>query len=1568
MAIHIRAVAKKTWIITLRALLVTLLFIAMCIAWLIGTEGGRIVLVKQGLHAWQLWSGYQVELVGLRIPSLSHWEASQVHIKGNNDLLLELDNLALDWRWRYALQNRWWVERLNLDQVRVTMPEPEPQTSGNQNLSNLYYIWSVIPAIRVDRLHVNKVDIKRPHYPALQADLNAQLEINWGDLPARFLIAMQNAEDNNSYAVRLSADAIDQIRLRGSLVTNPDTAWAEWIKWQLPEPAEAQWDVLVDYGQTGQLDIQLDQWSMPWQSHLLQASGQFSYLVDDYEFRFKSLLIDLDGQAAKLTGSLAPKVSELSVDIEQWPLEPLAQLISLDSIQGETSVQGILHGGWSQPQFAGTAKASGLWQQHEFTFSSETQSERAVLAIRNGELTLANNSLALTGTLDWVSDQVDISVQGQFASDPVFRPWLNGPLADFNGSANVTGTIAGDIRNPAISFDSHTKGQWRNDAFTATAAGKWKRGVVTLDQLAMNSDLLQVTGTGEHDQTTNDWQTELTVNRLHTDLLSRLNIHFPVPFSGMISGEIKASGDLSGFDLSGDTEFNGQWQEKDLQANVRINRLSPEGLTLGKTTLHLADSELNASGTIDWSQQRLDLDLNHQSWPLDTVAVWLPFWPDVLDTMQVNLTGDTNISGSWNQPAIQTDTQVRGSWFDEPITAHMQTDPTSATQWVVPTLDAQWLGAQWHYQGDFNPGQLLLDGSVRISDLHTDWIPLLSQSFTGAKRTLPEGFDLQLNAETSINGKLTAPVLQGKARLAGTLDDEALSMALDIKHLDSHRIDIENASGQWSEGQWQVSGLFDWSETDIALNISTNSPDAHYLIPWLSLIFADQTYMQWLNGWQGSLQGQLDIDNRSDDWQISGDINSSGVLYDEDYQLHWQGEGQLNEALTHHLTASWGVAEGSASLVSNATDIKGDVNVSWLNYQQLHHLWTRVPDNLMGYVNANIQLDGSQSNPRYEAKLDSIGQFQAKYAHRFKADLAVTGQGADWNISQTIVEIPGAMSASLSGAGTGRNGSLLLEGVLPNTHYWITNEEIGEGEAGFQLSAKGDLLEPEVTGKLNWRASNWPISLSADLSTDDEHYMFSTALYSEESTAVKGSVRWKRLSLPDFLGQWQQVPMNASLMVNTPLSLLDPFFISQPDILLAGDIAGAIDVEGSLVKPTWQGQLSWLNGQFEHTQYGVLLRAINMTLDADADRWHIKADATDGRRGTLNLSGDVTFAPQADHILSHTMNIGAQFSNAHLLNQAQMEAALSGNLAIRGPYQDVMLSGDINIVSLNMQTDTFLADGAPQLNIVTQDDLLNAFETERPFYWPKGNWNANLIANQRVNLYGQGINAELEGNLRLTKDLYAPEISGQFDLVRGTYSALGRVFQLTEGSIQIENDQMVLDISGTNTMNLRLDNNTLQSVVVTVRIIGNQDSLALSLTSDSDLEQDELLAQILFGKIIEDLDVLQAIQLANTINKLRTGNSGFDPVGATREEIGLDSLVVDTETDEEGNLGLNISVGKYLNDYLYLEVESQVGSDREARGSLQYQLTPNTTLELYTQGQSGVFDENGLELNWSLDY
>jgi autotransporter translocation and assembly factor TamB len=1568
MAIQLRAVAAKTWRSVLRISLLLLLTTVIILAMVIGTEGGRIGLVRQGLSAWQVFSGQRIELTGLRSPGLGQWKIGRILVEDlPSTPRIELSDVDLQWQWRYAIQNRWWFKSLSIDSVRVDLGEPKQ--SGGENFSSIYEVWPNIPAIRLERLHVNQLRVTRPRYPDFKGELNGQAEINWGAIPARFLVSMSDAQSDSQYALQLSADAIDQFRLQGSLLAQPESDWARWINWELSEPAQANWNVKVDYSQPGFLAVDVDDWALPWKSHILKAQGQLLYDIENIKISFLPMSLTLDDQPASLEGWIEARDSELFVSLDDWTLSPFAQILDQPNLNGRVSINASWLGGWQQPRLDGRFQANGQWNEHFYGLSMTSVAGLSSLNITEGQLSLANNQFDLEGNLDWVTNEIDVDVIGTVQTDPLFRDPMPDALSELQAELTIAGRVTGNYADPLVSLTVKGGGRWRDDPIKLAASARWSGGELNLSDLYVYSQPLQLKGTLNADTASGVWQGQFDIVEWRSDILSRLNIQFPVPFTGSGYGNINLNGQGTDIGMSGDIAVQGLWQQWPVNAQIKLADISNSELRLGASSIRLDQSETTLQGSVNWSSKQIDLTLEHQDWPLASLPPWFGFWPEIMSTLDGDLTGKTRVHGLWNRPAIDTDSKFIGSWFEEPITLSLVTRADSANQWQVPVLQAQWLEGQWRYQGQFKPYDLELNGQAGLENIHVKYIPLLSREFTGSERSLPDAMDLAIDATVDLRGKLTSPALSGDVAFQGFVGDDPLDMTANIGYLDTSYVDIVQAQGTWANGQWVLDGLYDWRLNQWAMNIETDTKDTRYLVPWLQLALNQNTEMDWLNHWTGNLQGRMQLDNRTKDWLIDGDLSSSGLLYDDDYSINWRGTGRLNQALNHQISSSWGSAEVTASLISDTKTVDGRITSQWLSFEQMRFLSPQVPDYLAGLVNADIGIQGDWSNPSFQAQIASTGQFEFETPHRFNANIDVSGNANSWSINQSVLEIPNALQLALSGEGEGLAGQLLLEGILPDTRYWIANDEIGPGESAFKLDIDGDFLNPNLNGQWEWRAQTWPITLKSNLSTLDEQYRLETTLRSNQQTRMSASMLLGQTPWLGLLQSWRSTPFELNSEFNTPMSVLDPFFADQPDIAISGDVSGRLNLSGTLISPNWQGDILWSSGTFEHAAYGSLLSDVNFMLSGVGRQLNINGKANDGAQGRIALTGGIDFTPQEAQPLAHNMSLSIEAENAHLLNQAQMDAALSGTLDLNGSYHDTTISGQLSVSPLTMQSDTFLWDGAPQLNIVNPNNQGQNATLTRPTYWPDGQWDVSLLANNRVNLYGQGISAELAGELELSDNLYQPVVAGRFDIVRGTYSGLGQIFTLTNGSVQIQNNQLVLDIQGEGTAQLRKDG-TLESIPVVLRITGNQDALNLALSSSSAeyQDQDELLALLLFGKIVSELDFIQAIQLANVVNKLRTANSGFDIIGETRDSFNLDALVIDTQSNEEGNLTFNVSAGKYINDFLYLEVEQGVGAERDIRGSLQYQVTPNTNVELFTQSESGELESNGIELNWSWDY
>lgn len=220
----------------------------------------------------------------------------------------------------------------------------------------------------------------------------------------------------------------------------------------------------------------------------------------------------------------------------------------------------------------------------------------------------------------------------------------------------------------------------------------------------------------------------------------------------------------------------------------------------------------------------------------------------------------------------------------------------------------------------------------------------------------------------------------------------------------------------------------------------------------------------------------------------------------------------------------------------------------------------------------------------------------------------------------------------------------------------------------------------------------------------------------------------------------------------------------------------------------------------------------------------------------------------------------------------------------------------------------------------------------------------------RIFLRGRGIDAEFGGSLRLFGTTANMIPTGQFELVRGRLSILGTRLDFTEGSATLQ---------GSFDPFLRLAATSRASgYEITISIIGSASSPEITFSSDPSLPEDEVLAQLLFGRSVSGLSPLQLLQLADAATSLAGGstNSGF--IAGLRDNLGLDDL--DLSTDDEGNAA--VTAGRYLSENIYTDVT--INAEGDADLSLNIDLTPNIT----ARGSVGSGGNSSIGIFFEQDY
>ncbi|MFN4130977.1 MAG: translocation/assembly module TamB domain-containing protein, partial [Paracoccaceae bacterium] len=150
---------------------------------------------------------------------------------------------------------------------------------------------------------------------------------------------------------------------------------------------------------------------------------------------------------------------------------------------------------------------------------------------------------------------------------------------------------------------------------------------------------------------------------------------------------------------------------------------------------------------------------------------------------------------------------------------------------------------------------------------------------------------------------------------------------------------------------------------------------------------------------------------------------------------------------------------------------------------------------------------------------------------------------------------------------------------------------------------------------------------------------------------------------------------------------------------------------------------------------------------------------------------------------------------------------------------------------------------------------------------------------------------------------------------------------------------------------------TNDSITSNVVIEGSANDPQVRFTSNPQLPQEEVLSQLLFGRRLESLSALQALQLANAVATL-AGRGGEGIVGRLRQGFGLDDL--DVQTNAEGTTQL--TAGKYLSENIYSEI--MVDQDGKSQINLNLDITDHITLK----GRVGDKGDTGIGLFYERDY
>lgn len=407
------------------------------------------------------------------------------------------------------------------------------------------------------------------------------------------------------------------------------------------------------------------------------------------------------------------------------------------------------------------------------------------------------------------------------------------------------------------------------------------------------------------------------------------------------------------------------------------------------------------------------------------------------------------------------------------------------------------------------------------------------------------------------------------------------------------------------------------------------------------------------------------------------------------------------------------------------------------------------------------------------------------------------------------------------------------------------------------------------------------------------------------------------------------------------LALASPFLEARGQ-QLAGRLRIDMHLAGTRVAPTLAGTIGISQGQWRDFSRGISVGEVAAEISGSGGALVINSFRGKAASGTVGLAGRVG-------LLQPGIPIDLQLTakNAEPIASSIVTANLDATVSIKGTARErIDIVGGIDLHRTVIGIPNSLPPNVAVLDVHRRGQALAPKEQRLVV-----GLDLSLRAPQEILVQGRGLDAELGGEVHLGGTSDAPEVSGGFDLQRGSFTISGNKLTFTAGRIGFEGAGLRKQIDPT------LDftaSSVVNDVTVLLRVTGQADAPLFEFSSVPSLPQDDIMARLFFREQGAQLTALQAAQIGAALATLSgVGAASLNPLVKLQRTLGLDRLSVGAASGTAATSGNNatagasVAAGRYLSKRVYLEAK------QSTTGSSQVQVDVEITKHLKVQTRLG---------------
>ena len=521
------------------------------------------------------------------------------------------------------------------------------------------------------------------------------------------------------------------------------------------------------------------------------------------------------------------------------------------------------------------------------------------------------------------------------------------------------------------------------------------------------------------------------------------------------------------------------------------------------------------------------------------------------------------------------------------------------------------------------------------------------------------------------------------------------------------------------------------------------------------------------------------------------------------------------------------------------------------------------------------------------------------------------------------------------------------------------------GELTGRIDLEGSLSAPVIAGGLaidglqlvdRDQSAGMPADVTFELTIDDAGLMTATRVEGLGDGPILAEFRVPmRLSLQPFAVDLPPTaPLDGRLTAQSRL---------EPLVALAAldgqQIQGNLDLDlrlaGTVASPVASGQLDISNGRITDASSGIILTDVAVRLVGDGDRLEVERfQARDQAGGRLDLTGGMAIDP--DRAFPYRFELATR--DLRVLDSDLGRAAVTVDILMEGSARGGKTSGSITVPRADLRIPAGGGIQPAQLDVEVRGAPARS---AAPAPAEPGERYAMLLDLEidmpaRIFVRGRGLDSEWGGTIAVTGSTREPVVLGSIDYRRGFVDFLDRRFDIREGRVTFTGatpptPDVYIEAAA-----------TTRSMTGILRVSGPVDDLDFALSSEPELPQDEVLAQLLFDRGTAGLTPVQGVRLASAVARLE-GGGGFDAMEAIRDVTGLDVLDLGNAEFGDEDAETTATAGRYVADNVFIAVDQGL-STGATRGRVEIEVMRNITV----RGEVDDRSRSGVGIEWRMDY